>query len=44
MLLKILKVKKLFEHFMKKNCQKTDQQEFRIEKIIRKKGDKLYVK
>ena len=29
---------------MKKNCQKTDQQEFRIEKIIRKKGDKLYVK
>ena len=27
-----------------KELQKTDQQEFRIEKVIKKKGDKLYVK
>ena len=24
--------------------QKTDQQEFRIEKVLKRKGDKLYVK
>ena len=30
--------------FYEKELQKTDQQEFRIEKIIKKKGDKLYVK
>ena len=35
--------KKLLEHFIKKNC-KNDQQEFRIEKVIKKKGDKLYFK
>ena len=29
---------------MKKNFKKTSQKEFRIEKEIRKKGDKLYVK
>ena len=33
-------VKKLLEHFMKKNCKK----EFRIEKVLKRKGDKLYVK
>ena len=27
---------------MKKNC--TNQKEFRIEKVIKRKGDKLYVK
>ena len=27
-----------------KELQKTNQQEFRIEKVIKKKGDKLYVK
>ena len=27
-----------------KELQKIDQQEFRIEKVIKKKGDKLYVK
>ena len=42
MLLLILKLKKLLEHFTKKNCKKTNQNEFRIEKVI-KKGDKLYV-
>ena len=29
---------------MKQNCKKTSQKEFRIENVIRKKGDKLYVK
>ena len=37
-------VKKLLDVYMKKNCKKTIQKEFRIEKILRKKGDKLYVK
>ena len=27
-----------------KKLQKTNQQKFRIEKVIKKKGDKLYVK
>ena len=44
MLLMIVMVKKLLEHFMKKNCKKKDQKEFRIEKVIKKKGNKLYVK
>ena len=30
--------------FYEKELQKIDQPEFRIEKIIRKKGDKVYVK
>ena len=29
---------------MKKNCKKTSQEKFRIEKIIKREGDKLYVK
>ena len=29
---------------MKKNCKKTDQKEFRIEQILKRKGDKFYVK
>ena len=33
---------KLLEHFMKKNYKRTTK--FRIEKVIKKKGDKLYVK
>ena len=40
----ILMVKKLLERFMKKNLQKTNQKEFRIEKVIKRKGNKLYVK
>ena len=32
------------EHFMKKELQKTNQQEFRIGKVIKRKGDQLYVK
>ena len=34
---------KLLEHF-EKELQKTNQQEFRIEKVIKRKGDKLYAK
>ena len=30
--------------FYEKELQKIDQKEFRIEKVIRKKGDRLYVK
>ena len=29
---------------MKKKLQKTSQQKFKIEKVIKKNGDKLYVK
>ena len=44
MLIVILTVKKLLERFMKKNCKKTNQKEFRVEKVIKRKGNKLYVK
>ena len=30
--------------FYNKELQKTNQQKFRIEKVIKRKGDKLYVK
>ena len=36
--------KKLLEPFMKKKLQKKNQKEFRVEKAIERKGDKLYVK
>ena len=44
MLLVILKEKKLLERFTKKNCKKTNQKKFRVEKVIKRKGGKLYVK
>ena len=44
MLLVILKAKKLLERFTKKNCKKTNQKGFIVEKVIKRKGDKLYVK
>ena len=34
----------IVETFYKNESQKTNQKEFRIEKVIKKKGDKLYVK
>ena len=34
----------IIETFYEKELQKTNQQEFRIEKVIKEKGDKLYVK
>ena len=35
---------KIIEKFYEKELQKTNQQEFRIEKVIKRIGDKLYVK
>ena len=45
-LLGILKAKneEIFGTFYKKELQKTNQKEFRVEKVIKRKGDKLYVK
>ena len=40
----LLLLDKLLEHFMKKNCKKTNQKEFRIEKVIKENGNKLIVK
>ena len=37
-------MKKLLEVFVKKNCKKTSQERFRIKKVLKRKGDKLYVK
>ena len=37
-------VKELLEVFVKKKLQKTNKKEFRMEKVIKKKGNKLYVK
>ena len=39
-----LNVKEIIGTFYEKELQKTNQEEFRIEKVIKKKGDKLYVK
>ena len=44
MLLIILMGKKLLQLFMKKNYKKTNLKKFRIEKVIKRKGDKLCVK
>ena len=44
MLLVILKMKKLLELFMKNSCKRTNQKEFRVEKVINRKGNDLYVK
>ena len=37
-------VKQLLEVFMKKNCKKQIKKRLRIEKVIKRKGDKLYDK
>ena len=39
-----LNVKKIVETFYKKELQKTNQTEFRVVKVIKRKGGKLYVK
>ena len=41
MLLMILMVKKFFTN---KTLQKPDQKEFKVEKVIKRKGDILYIK
>ena len=43
-LLVTLTKKKLQERFKKKNCKKTNQKEFGVKKVIKTKGNKLYVK
>ena len=40
----ILMDKKLLKHFRKTNSKKKKQKEYRIEKVIKRKDDKLYVK
>ena len=37
-------VNQLLEVFIKKNLKKTTQEKLRIEKIIKRKGNKFYVK
>ena len=44
MLLVILKWKKLLQSFTEKNCKKKNQKEFRVEKVIKRKGNQPYVK
>ena len=39
-----LKEEKIVGTFYEKELQKTNQKEFRVEKVIKRKGDKLYVK
>ena len=39
-----LKSEKIVGTFYEKELQKINQREFRIEKVIKRKGDKLYVK
>ena len=36
-----LNQEKFLKHFMKTNCKKTNQKEFRNEKVEKRKGDKL---
>ena len=36
--------KEMLEHFSKQNCKKKkNQNEFKVEKVIERKGDKLYL-
>ena len=44
MLSVILMVEKLLEFFLKKLQKKKNQKKFRVEKVFKEKGDKLYVK
>ena len=37
-------VNHLLELFVRKNCKKQNQKKFRIEKVIKRKSDKLFVK
>ena len=43
MLLVILTVKKSLEHFLRNNCKKKSKK-LRVQKVSKRKGDKLYVK
>ena len=43
-ILNVLNGDEIFGTFYEKKLQKTNQQTFRIEKVIKRKGNKLYVK
>ena len=43
-IINVLNGKKIIGTFYEKELQKTNQKEFRIEKVIKRKGDKSYVK
>ena len=43
-IINVLNGEEFIETFYEKELQKTNQKEFRIEKVLKKKGDKLYVK
>ena len=43
MLLMILMMKKMLKYFTETNCKKANQEEFRTEKVITRKDNKLYV-
>ena len=38
-----LKGEEIYGKFYKKELQKTNQKEFRVEKVVKRRGDKLYV-
>ena len=42
--IKDLNDEEIIRTFYEKELQKTNQEEFRIEKVIKRKGDKMYVK
>ena len=44
MLLVILRAKKLLEHFTKKNYKKHSKKHLGQKKVVKRKGNKLYVK
>ena len=44
MLLMISMRNKSFEHFMEKNCRRLIKKNLELKKVIKRKGDKLYVK
>ena len=44
MLLVILTTNTIFETFYQKELQKTNKKGFRVEKVIKRKSDKLYIK
>ena len=44
MLLAILRANKLLERFTKKNYTKTNQKEPKVEKVIKRRSNQLYVK
>ena len=44
MLLVILKCEEIVGTYYKKELQKRNQKEFRVEKVIKRKGNKIYVK